>query len=144
MSGRIPLRALSELVSDEENDTFALLSSKEELTTRDGKPYWMVTFRDAQVEFTFPIWCDSPWAAACREQWAVGTFYKLRVVRRETRYGPQLEIHRIRETVDQDRADGFDPLIAYLNRGFPLKNSFNVSRHLFKKKSNRRPCSSSS
>ncbi len=124
MSGRIPLRALSELVSDEENDTFALLSSKEELTTRDGKPYWMVTFRDAQVEFTFPIWCDSPWAAACREQWAVGTFYKLRVVRRETRYGPQLEIHRIRETVDQDRADGFDPLMCLPQSRFPAEELF--------------------
>jgi len=111
MSARIPLRALGELVSDEEADAFALLSHKEELTTRDGKPYWMVTFRDAQAEFTFPIWCDSPWADACREQWVVGAFYKLRAVRRETKYGPQLEIHRIRETVDQDRNDGFDPLM---------------------------------
>lgn len=127
MSARLPLRALSELVTDEESDTFALLSGKEQLTTRDGKPYWMVTFRDAQIEFTFPIWCDSVWADACREQWVVGTFYKIRAVRRETRYGPQLEIHRIREVVDQDRDDGFDPLMCLPQSRFPPEELF---RHL--------------
>ena len=124
MSARIPLRALSELVTDEESDTFALLSNKEQLTTRDGKPYWMVTFRDAQIEFTFPIWCDSVWADACRDQWVVGTFYKMRVVRRETRYGPQLEIHRIREVAEQDCEDGFDPLMCLPQSRFPPEELF--------------------
>lgn len=124
MSARIPLRALSELVTDEESDTFALLSGKEQLTTRDGKPYWMVTFRDAQIEFTFPIWCDSVWADACREQWVVGTFYKMRAVRRETKYGPQLEIHRIREVAEQDREDGFDPLMCLPQSRFPPEELF--------------------
>ncbi|MGQ9504467.1 MAG: 3'-5' exoribonuclease YhaM family protein [Thermogutta sp.] len=124
MSARIPLRALSELVTDEESDTFALLSSKEQSTTRDGKPYWMVTFRDARIEFTFPIWCDSIWADACREQWTVGVFYKIRAVRRDTKYGPQLEIRRIREVVEQDRGDGFDPMMCLPQSRFPPEELF--------------------
>lgn len=111
MTQRVPLVPLCELPTDQECDTFALLSRKEESTTRDGKPYWMITFRDARMEFTFPVWCDSPFAEACRTQWSVGCFYKLRAVRRDTRYGPQLEIRRIREVTDQDRENGFDPLM---------------------------------
>lgn len=119
MATKVPLRTLSELPCDQECDTFALLSRKEESTTRDGKPYWMVTFRDATMEFTFPIWCDSPLAAVCRDEWAVGVFYKLRAVRRDTRFGPQLEIRRIREVVDQDRQDGFDPLMCLPQSRYP-------------------------
>jgi len=101
---------LSELVHGQEADLFALLSGKEELTTRDGKPYFKVTFRDHAREVGFPIWSDSAWAVECRERWRPGIFYKLRAVYRETTYGPQLEIKKIRETVEADAADGFDPL----------------------------------
>ena len=38
---------LSEMIPGQEADFFALLSNKEELTTREGKPYWRVSFRDA-------------------------------------------------------------------------------------------------
>lgn len=124
MAVRIPLRALSELSSDQECDTFALLSSKEELTTRDGKPYWMVSFRDARTEMTFPIWCDSTWAEACRTEWTVGMFYKLRAIRRETKYGPQLEIRRIREVIPQDHEEGFDPLMCLPQSRFPLEEMY--------------------
>ena len=62
---------LSELNDGEEADFFALLVSKEELTTRDKKPYCRVTFRDSGREVGFPIWSDSVWAAACREDPAV-------------------------------------------------------------------------
>jgi 3'-5' exoribonuclease len=68
-----------------------------------------VTFRDARREVSFPIWGDSTWAAECRDQWQPGVFYKLRAVYRETNYGPQLEIRRIRPATDADAADGFDP-----------------------------------
>jgi 3'-5' exoribonuclease len=105
----MPIVALSEMVPGEEADLFALLTSKEELTTRDGKPYFKVGFRDARREVSFPIWSDSPWAAECRTSWTPGVFYKLRAVYRETSYGPQLEIRKIRETTDTDAADGFDP-----------------------------------
>lgn len=100
---------LGEMNPGEEGDFFALMTRKESLTTRDGKPYWKVGFRDARREVAFPIWADSPWAADCDKQWTAGSFYKLRAIYRETNYGPQLEIVKIREVAEADRADGFDP-----------------------------------
>ena len=104
-----PLPALSELSPDEEADFFALLSAKESLTTKDGKPYFRVAFRDAHREVSFPIWGDSTWALECRDTWGKGEFYKLRARYRETSYGPQLEIRKIRLANEADRSDGFDP-----------------------------------
>ncbi|HEY1067240.1 MAG TPA: HD domain-containing protein [Pirellulales bacterium] len=100
---------LAEMPAGEECDVFVLLTSKDELPTRDGKKYFKVAFRDAGREVFVPVWQDSPHAEACREQWAVGRSYKLRGTLRETQYGPQLDIRRIRETSDDDAADGFDP-----------------------------------
>lgn len=102
---------LSELVNGQESSFFALLSAKEELTTRDGKPYFRVTFRDAKREVSFPIWSDTSWSTVCREQWTVGEFYRLRALYRETNYGPQLEIRKIRLVNEEDKAEGFDPVM---------------------------------
>jgi 3'-5' exoribonuclease len=102
-------RKLSELASGDEADFFALFSAKETLTTRDGKPYFRVSFRDAQREVSFPIWNDSPLAVECRDHWTPGEFYKLRAVYRETNYGPQLEIRKIRAVNKGDYDDGFTP-----------------------------------
>lgn len=107
----VSLVALGELTNGQEGDFFALLTAKEELRTRDGKPYFRVAFRDAQREVSFPIWQDSPWAEHCRKEWSPGAFYKLRAIFRDSQYGPQLEIRRIREVVEADAADGFDPLM---------------------------------
>jgi 3'-5' exoribonuclease len=104
-----PLLPLASLTHGQEADLFALLAAKEELTTRDGKPYYRVTFRDAQRQVSFPIWADSPWAEECKRNWQPGMFYKLRAVYRETSYGAQLEIRKIRLAVPADAADGFDP-----------------------------------
>ena len=41
---------LGDLAHGQEADFFALLSSKEELKTKDGKPYFRVAFRDAKRE----------------------------------------------------------------------------------------------
>ncbi len=101
--------ALHDLEPGQEADFFALLSDKQRLTTRDGKPYHRVTFRDARRQVSFPIWSDSPWAEACQHEWVRGEFYKLRAVYRETNFGPQLEISRIRPVREDDRNDGFDP-----------------------------------
>lgn len=100
---------LADMIHGQEADLFALLASKEELKTRDGKAYHRVTFRDARREVTFPIWADSPWAEECRKQWTPGAYYKLRAVYRDTSYGPQLDIRKIREVADADKNDGFDP-----------------------------------
>lgn len=109
----MPVRTvpLSKLSEGQEADFFALLSEKQELTTRDGKPYYRVTFRDAQREVGFPIWSDSPLAERCRSEWSTGQFYKLRAVLRQSNYGPQLDIKKIRLVEDGDRNEGFDPLM---------------------------------
>jgi 3'-5' exoribonuclease len=100
---------LCDLAHGQEADFFALFSAKEELTTKDGKPYFRVSFRDAKREVSFPVWSDAPLAVACRDEWVVGAFYKVRAQYRETNFGPQLDIRRIRATIDGDAADGFDP-----------------------------------
>ena len=105
----ISIVALSEMVDGQEADLFALLTAKETLTTREGKPYFKVSFRDAGREVSFPVWGNAPFAVECRDQWTPGAFYKLRATYRETNYGPQLEIRKIREVADADRDDGFDP-----------------------------------
>jgi 3'-5' exoribonuclease len=101
-------KKLSELNDGDEADFFALLTRKEELTTRTGDRYIRVAFRDAQREVNFPLFKDSPWIDDCRDRWVVGEFYKLRALYRETSYGPQLEIRKIRPVVPQDAEEGFD------------------------------------
>jgi 3'-5' exoribonuclease len=99
---------LSDLSDGQEADFFAIMSLKEQLKTRDGKPYVRVGFRDARREVAFPIWNDAPLAEEC-QAWQVGEFYKIRGLFRETSYGPQLEIRKIRLVNDADLRDGFDP-----------------------------------
>ena len=105
----MPIMTLSEMVDGQEADLFALLTAKETLTTREGKPYFKVTFRDAGREVAFPVWGNGPFAVECRDEWTPGTFYKLRAMYRETSYGPQLDIRKIRAVADADREDGFHP-----------------------------------
>lgn len=120
------IAALSDLQTGQEADFFALLSAKEDLTTRDGKPYCRVTFRDGRREVSFPIWHDSAWASDCRDAWQVGEFYKLRAIYRETSYGPQLDIKKIRAVVEADSSDGFDPLMCLPQSRFPLEQMFDA------------------
>jgi 3'-5' exoribonuclease len=100
---------LAEMIHGQEADLFVLMTGKDELKTRDGKTYYKVGFRDARREVSFPIWADSPWAEDCRRAWTSGVFYKVRAVYRDSSYGPQLDIRKIREAVAADAADGFDP-----------------------------------
>ncbi len=105
----MPIVRLSEMAPDQEGDLFVLMTAKEELKTKNGKPYFRVGFRDGGREVSFPVWDNSPWAVDCRDRWKPGAFYKLRAVYRESSYGPQLEIRKIREATEADAADGFDP-----------------------------------
>ena len=116
--------ALSEMIHGQEADLFVLMTVKEELTTRDGKPYYKVGFRDHAREVSFPIWHDSPWGADCRELWQPGTFYKLRAVYRETNYGPQLDLRKIRAVCTADRADGFTPTMCLAQTRFSTEEMY--------------------
>jgi 3'-5' exoribonuclease len=105
----VTITTLSELADGQEGEFFSLLSEKQELKTRDGKPYYRVTFRDKGRDVSFPIWSDSPLAVFCRDEWAPGQFFKMRAVLRQSQYGLQLDIKKIRAAEDGDRKDGFDP-----------------------------------
>ncbi len=118
------ITSLHLLGDGDEGDFFALLSDKQILATRDGKPYHRVTFRDAKREVSFPIWNDAPLAKECREAWRAGQFFKLRAGYRETNYGPQLDILRIRPVVDADAEDGFDPTMCAPRSRFDAQAMF--------------------
>lgn len=105
----MPIVKLSEMTPGEEGDLFVLLAEKEKATTREGKPFYKVSFCDDRREVKMPVWNDSPFFQECEINWKPGTYYKLRAGLRETTYGPQLELRRIREANEEDRADGFDP-----------------------------------
>jgi 3'-5' exoribonuclease len=115
---------LSEMSNGQEADSFVLMTVKEELKTRDGKPYFKVGFRDFAREVVFPIWQDSAWAVDCKQQWKPGAFYKIRALYRETTYGPQLELKKIREVVAADEDDGFSPTMCQPQTRFPAVAMF--------------------
>ncbi len=122
------IATLSEMIHGQEADLFVLMTAKEELTTRDGKPYYKVGFRDHAREVTFPIWHDSPWGADCREAWQPGTFYKVRAVYRDTNYGPQLDLRKIREVCAADKSDGFTPAMCLAQTRFDAATMFDELR----------------
>jgi 3'-5' exoribonuclease len=124
MPRAMPIATLAEMSTGQEADLFLMMTVKEELKTKTGKPYYRVGFRDGTREVSFPIWGDSPWAVDCRDHWKPGVFYKLRAVYQETSFGPQLEIRKIREVVDADAADGFDPNICLPRSRFDAREMF--------------------
>lgn len=121
---------LAELTNGQEADFFALLADKTQLTTKDGKPYWRVTFRDARREVSFPVWSDAPLFSAASSEWEIGGFYKLRALYHETSYGAQLDIRRIRPVEEADKADGFDPAMCQRRSRFDCEEMFADLREL--------------
>jgi 3'-5' exoribonuclease len=120
----MPIVALSEMIDGQEADLFVLMTLKEELTTREGKPYLKVGFRDAGREVAFPVWDNAPMAAECRRQWTPGVYYKIRATYRETKFGPQLDVRKIREVTAADAADGFDPHMCQPHSRFEPETMF--------------------
>ena len=66
-------------------------------------------FATAPARSVFPSGTIRPGASIAATQWKPGTFYKLRAIYRETNFGPQLDIRKIREVFEADAADGFSP-----------------------------------
>lgn len=115
---------LNQLNAGDKADLFLMMTTRQELTTRDGKPYLRVGFRDATMEVQFPIWQDSPWFEACQSTWAPGEFYRLQAVFRQSKYGPQLDIEAIRPVRPEDRDDGFDPTMCQPRSRFDPQEMF--------------------
>ena len=105
-----PNLALHELKDGQRADCFALLSDRQSLTTREGKPFYRITLRNRLCSIHQPIWSDSPWFDDCRQHWKIGDFFKIRAVYREDkRYGGQLDIEKVRLVSSEDHDEGFDP-----------------------------------
>src|SRR5205814_7249703 len=100
----IPILHLSEMTNGQHGDFFALLTERTKKATRDGKPFYDCRFRDARRAVTAMIWADGPHFEACEREWQEGRFYKVRGTYQEhDRYGPQVEIKRLRAVVEEDR-----------------------------------------
>jgi len=115
---------LSDLAAGETGDVFALLVGKERGTTRDGKPYYRLSFRDAARTVAVMAWHDSPFFDDCETRWKKGGFFKLRGRYSERAYGPQLDLERARPVVDVDALDGFDPNDFYVSTRFDPQAMF--------------------
>lgn len=115
---------LSDMVTGEQGDCFLLLASKERSQTRDNKPYYRVTFRDAKRAATAMIWSDVGWFADCESKWAVGEFYKIRCSYSENSYGSQIEIDKIRLVESADHQQGFNPDEFYDHTRFDKEEMF--------------------
>jgi 3'-5' exoribonuclease len=98
---------LSDLQPRQSADCFVLLASKEKSKTRDGKPYYRVTLRDAKRATTSMIWSDSTFFPDCDANWQPGQFYKVRGRYQETDFGPQFDLEKIRPIEATDEAQGF-------------------------------------
>ncbi len=103
------IRTLRELSLGDEGDLFLLLVAKENATTRAGQPFWLLTLRDRTGDIQVAVWADSPWFATCQKEWKAGDFFKVRALLRESRWGPTLDIRKIRHVRESDREAGFDP-----------------------------------
>lgn len=115
---------LNEMEPGQCADSFVLLVTKERSTTRDGKPYFRAQFRDNSITATAMIWSDTTWFEDCESNWTEGEFYKVRARYDESKYGPQLEIDRIRPVNTEDEADGFDPGLYFKRSRFSSVEMF--------------------
>lgn len=109
---------LSELAPGQHADCFAMLVKKDRGQTRDGKPFYRVTFRDGRRTATTMVWSDGGWFDDCEQSWQPGQCYKLRVRYVENHYGPQLELEKLRPVEDGDRTAGFDAAEFYPSSRF--------------------------
>ena len=109
-SSRSTVVPLAEMKEGQTADCFVLLVEKEQRQTRGGKPFFTLRVRDRGRQVSVPIWSDSEFFAACEHEWQPGQFFKVRGTYRNTEWGPQLEIEKVRLATDDDCSDGFDAM----------------------------------
>lgn len=103
-----PSIPLHEWAPNDTGDCFVMLEKKAVGSTRDGKPYYRVTFRDKLRSVQSMIWQDAPLFSDCEDHWTEGAFYKIRGRYYENQYGPQFELEKLRTVNESDKAEGFD------------------------------------
>src|SRR5262245_14625780 len=103
-----PITRLSVLKPRERGTFFAQLADRTKGTTREGKPYFNCRFRDARRTAAFMVWGDGPFFDACENGWSVGQFFKIHAVYTDhEKYGPQIDVIKIRPVDSRDEAEGF-------------------------------------
>ena len=130
------ITTLADLEPEQEADAFVLLVKKELIAPKKGgTPFYLALFRDANREIpTTPIWADHPYYGECQKTWEPGKFYKIRAKLRVTeKYGSQLEVRRIREIMDADKQDGFDPALCRPGSKVPSESMYEELLALAKK-----------
>lgn len=101
-------KTLSELTQGNLADCYVQLVAKEKKTTKDGKPFFKLVFRDNKKTLSSIIWSDNPLYSECENNLFPGKFYKIRVVLKlNVSFGYQLELRQIRETNAEDAQNGF-------------------------------------
>ena len=101
---------LSALRPKERGTFFAVLAEKTKGTTSTNKPYYLCRFRDARRTASFMVWADGGFFDACEAAWAVGQPFKLHASYTDhEKYGPQIEVLKIRPVEDRDANEGYDP-----------------------------------
>ncbi|GAB4146884.1 MAG: HD domain-containing protein [Planctomycetaceae bacterium] len=115
---------LSDLQPNETGVCFVMLESRERSTTREGKPYYRCTFRDAVRSVPAMIWQDTQWFPDCEQDWQPGDFFKIRCRYTEGKFGPQIDLDQIRHTRDEDTADGFQPTDFFARTRFDIDEMF--------------------
>lgn len=109
---------LSDMVPGDAGECFVLLAGKERRATRDGKPYYRLTFRDSGRNVTTMIWNDSAFFDDCEAKWKKGTFLRVQGRYSDTKYGPQLDLDEARLVTDADARQGFDSNAFYVSTRF--------------------------
>lgn len=99
---------LSDLEPGQQGDFFALLVKKDPGKTREAKPFYRATFRDANRTVTAMIWADGGWFEDCDQHWQPGQYFKIRARYFENQYGPGIELEKLRPVDDTDAKAGFD------------------------------------
>ena len=125
MAVQIERAALHDLRPGQLADFFAVLCERTRKSTRDGKPYYALRFRDRERTVSAPVWDNSPLFEACENQFQTGQHFKIRAIYQEhERYGPQIEIQNIRPATSEDWMDGYNPDDLVVSTRFDVEELF--------------------
>lgn len=103
-----PIVRLGDLKPGDRGTFFALLIERKRQETREKKPYYSCKFRDLRRTVTYMVWADGPHFIACDGQWQEGQFFKINARFEEhERYGPQIDVLKIRPVETRDELEGF-------------------------------------
>jgi 3'-5' exoribonuclease len=101
---------LSALRPKERGTFFAVLAEKTKGITSNNKPYYLCRFRDARRSASFMVWADGGYFDACETEWAVGQPFKIHATYTDhEKYGPQIDVIKIRPVEERDAQEGYDP-----------------------------------